>query len=832
MLPVVPRMTEQPPLRFRHRWRPYQEEILRDFALHCGDGHFHIVAAPGSGKTVLGLEAVRLLESPAMIFAPTIVVREQWIERLRRDFLDAPPEAPDPEWLSRDPGAPGWLTFSTYQALSVFYKRNEEKTLHEGLEQAGVRVLVADEAHHLRAFWWKCLRDLKKRLGSPTIIALTATPPYDVPQSEWNHYATFCGEVDAEVTAPELVAAGSLCAHQDLVHLSVPRPGEATDLAEHHLRIGRLFRDICLDAKLAARLFSLPVFATVGQATLSDSLEFYLSAALYFSENHGRIPVALWDTLELHNLALPPFDLRWLATFLSGLYFGPGEAETNGGILDAWKQRLHEAGVIHKRQIHFDPPEEREKALARSVGKLEAISDIVTHEATALRDGLRAVVLCDHIRERDFPSGLGPVAEKPFVRLGVVPAFESVRRLRLPDVRPAILTGTLMAIPADSRATFLAGCAAVGVETERLTFTPFAHDPGFLRLSFLDADRHAAVGVMTRLFEGGTVNVLFGTAALLGEGWDAPAVNTLVIASTIGSYVMSNQMRGRAIRALRDDPSKTANIWHLATVSDHDRDGPASDFGKLRRRFEAFAGLSSPRVDEPPALEVGLARLGMEDAPLETDVPALNGAMFARAEDRETMRRQWPIAVVGESKRRVRAVRELAVVSRKMESKFSSRFSESRLWGGLYRWLVGRRMERIARVVFESLRGAGHLAPDCPPSALVCRFEDGRCHAGLTGRPAREQTVFSRSMLELFDPFVARLRYFIVTDEVIYGVPALLGANAELARTFSRLWKRHVCAHDLHYFDTPPGRRALLLHREHALLTRQDLAPKISTRWG
>lgn len=821
-----------PPLRFRHSWRPYQEEILRDFEAHRGDGHFHIVAAPGSGKTVLGLEALRLLGKPTIIFAPTIVVREQWIERLRRDFLDLPADAPEPGWISRDLGAPGSLTFSTYQALSVFYKRGEEKALHERLEEAGVGVLVADEAHHLRAFWWKCLRSLKAHLEAPTVVALTATPPYDVPQSEWNHYATFCGEVDAEVTAPELVAAGSLCPHQDLVHLSVPLPGEVAGLAEHHFRVGRLFRDFCLDAKLSARLFALPVFSRVSKTALPEALEFYLAAALYFSECHGRVPVALWDALELHNLGLPPFDLTWFAHLLTGLYFGPGERESEDGMLDQWKQRLHEEGLISKRQVCFELPEEREKALARSVGKLHALTDILAHEAAALRERLRAVVLCDHIRERDFPSGLGPAAEKPFGRLGVVPAFESVRRLRIPHVRPAILTGTLIAIPAACREAFLAGAATVGVVAGRISFSPFAHDPGFLRLSFGDGDRHAAVGVMTRLFESGAVNALFGTAALLGEGWDAPAVNTLVIASVIGSYVMSNQMRGRAIRSLRGDPDKTANIWHLATISDYDRDGPASDFGKLRRRFEAFAGLDSPQGDDPPVIEVGLARLGLADAPREGEVPARNAVMFERAADRETMRRHWPIAVIGKTKRRVRAVRELAVVSRTMESRFSARFRESRLWGPFYRWLVGNRMENIARVVFESLQNVGHLAPDCPPDALVCRFEDGKCHAGLAGRPAREQTVFSRSMLELFDPFTSRPRYFIVTHAVIYGVPSLLGVRAEIAKAFSRLWRRHVCSHDLHYFDTPPGRRALLLLREHALLTCHDLAPRIGTRWS
>ncbi len=51
------------------------------------------------------------------------------------------------------------------------------------------------------------------------------------------------------------------------------------------------------------------------------------------------------------------------------------------------------------------------------------------------------------------------------------------------------------------------------------------------------------VSVITELFERGSLNVLIGTAALLGEGWDSPCVNTLIIASIVGSFMLSNQMR-------------------------------------------------------------------------------------------------------------------------------------------------------------------------------------------------------------------------------------------------------------------------------------------------
>ncbi len=66
-----------------------------------------------------------------------------------------------------------------------------------------------------------------------------------------------------------------------------------------------------------------------------------------------------------------------------------------------------------------------------------------------------------------------------------------------------------------------------------------------------------------------------GTNSLLGEGWDAPVVNCLVLANRVGSFVLSNQMRRRAIRTVAGQPGKTANIWHPVVVHpDVRRGGP------------------------------------------------------------------------------------------------------------------------------------------------------------------------------------------------------------------------------------------------------------------
>ena len=43
-------------LEFRGEWRSYQKRVLDHFLEYKRDGKVHIVAAPGSGKTTLGIE--------------------------------------------------------------------------------------------------------------------------------------------------------------------------------------------------------------------------------------------------------------------------------------------------------------------------------------------------------------------------------------------------------------------------------------------------------------------------------------------------------------------------------------------------------------------------------------------------------------------------------------------------------------------------------------------------------------------------------------------------------------------------------------------------------
>jgi len=70
-------------LQFRHPFRKYQRQILDQVETsNAIDRKHHIVAPPGSGKTIVGLELIRRFDEPAVVFAPTATIQQQWCEEV------------------------------------------------------------------------------------------------------------------------------------------------------------------------------------------------------------------------------------------------------------------------------------------------------------------------------------------------------------------------------------------------------------------------------------------------------------------------------------------------------------------------------------------------------------------------------------------------------------------------------------------------------------------------------------------------------------------------------------------------------------------------------
>ena len=229
-------------LKFNGTWRNYQKQVLDNFQEYQADGHVHLVAAPGSGKTTIGIELIARFDKPALVLVPTVTIREQWVDRIRQAFLED--ENQVTSLVSQNLKDMKQITIATYQAFHSAMQQVQSQEdngevedfvgfdLLARLKERGVETLCLDECHHLRNEWWKSLEDFRKNYQQLQVISLTATPPYDSEPELWDRYLQMCGEIDQEITVPELVKEDTLCPHQDFVYICFPTKEEDKRLEE------------------------------------------------------------------------------------------------------------------------------------------------------------------------------------------------------------------------------------------------------------------------------------------------------------------------------------------------------------------------------------------------------------------------------------------------------------------------------------------------------------------------------------------------------------------------------------------------------------------------
>jgi superfamily II DNA or RNA helicase len=692
-------------LAFREQFRPYQATILRDAPAHLADGRIHVVAAPGSGKTVLGLELIRMVYQPALILSPTLVVSQQWAQRLAEMFL--PPGVELTPYVSHQLDQPALITSITYQALHSASRSSDLASL---LNARGISTICLDEAHHLRREWHQCLETVISQLGSAVrIIALTATPPYDADATEWDRYIRLCGPVDEEIPVPRLVADGTLCPHQDYIYFTTPTRDDAAVIAEHQANVTAFLFELASGGLVAAAIAAAAAVAAQVSAWEQSSSETSgpdpynpetsspepsSQAADYLFERAddllALIALARWARIEVPDillavLAAGPARTRLNLTMAESAASVVAEgAALFGPLADQVVALARRHRVFFKGRFELARSSEIEHTLTNSLGKLTAAGRIAAAELENLGQDLRLVVLTDYIRADHLPivgtdvvnpTNDGPDQPgdrivqneaRPITAIGAVPIFETLRRHLPPGTPIGLLTGSLVLWP-ERQVDALMELARQAGETVRRS--PLG-TTGYTRLDFGGSNR-TKVALVTEAFQRGDVVALVGTTALLGEGWDSPSVNCLIMASFVGSFMLSNQMRGRAIRTFRAQPDKTANIWHLVALGPADSpsssaglgqvdtapglplaalpdDGDprirSADFRTLARRFRGFFGpaYSSPEI------RTGIGRVDTIRPPLTRPaVHLLNSDTLRRAAGRAAMAQAWRDGLAG-----------------------------------------------------------------------------------------------------------------------------------------------------------------------------------------
>ena len=865
-------------LKFNGTWRNYQKQVLDKFQEYQADGHVHLVAAPGSGKTTIGIELIARFDKPALVLVPTVTIREQWVDRIRQAFLED--ENQVISLVSQNLKDMKQITIATYQAFHSAMQQVQSQEdngevedfvgfdLIARLKERGVETLCLDECHHLRNEWWKSLEDFRKNYQQLQVISLTATPPYDSEPELWERYLQMCGEIDQEITVPELVKEDTLCPHQDFVYICFPTKEEDKHLEEFEDTKWQYVSQLVVDSDFQELIRSSKVLKGEISADMLLENPKYLSALLiYLQAQKMEIPKHLRDLLGAEGL--PALNYYWIEVLLQGLlYQTPDWYEDPQETKKKIEAELKSRGLIEKRQVFLVKSKANDQILNQSLGKLSGIADIFATEYASLGKDLRQLVLADYIR-KDFANYLGD-DQAPITQLGVLPYFETIRRSAQKQglsVPIAVLSGSVVIIPAIVKAELEAL-----IPNTSLTFSAIGKlDQGtYLQVGFPSSFK-GMVAAVTELFQRGSIQVLVGTKSLLGEGWDAPCVNSLILGSFVGSFMLSNQMRGRAIRIWPGHPDKTSNIWHLVAIkpyknpvfSKEDQEeqdlNPYQDLQTLARRMDHFLGLSY----KEDTIETGLDRLDFPEFPFKKKkLEDYNEKIMELSKDRASLRKKWQEALVVADKLEI--VNEVATDRKQIplltlvDAEKWVRYSFLLIAVNLLLYLFKTNGIRLAwlttislvlltialvryffykspyvrlRQVGEGIRNAmlkmGHLSDDQSRVQVEEDKDSYRVFAYLKGGSMRDKELFSQTLGEFFAP-VDNQRYLLVAKKVPAGqskyfvVPSLFEKRKEEAQLFLDAVAPQLGDYQLVYTRNEAGRKILLEARLKSLANKND----------
>ena len=887
-------------LSFKGQWRQYQRRVLDKADSFMDDGKIHLVAAPGSGKTTLGIEFIQRLGNPTLILVPTVTIRQQWVDRIKQAFLSD--DNLVEQLISQDLKRPKMITVATYQALhsamnqvvgDSLIEDTDDESQQEHFDFQGFDIrktfgdqdlgtLCLDECHHLRNEWWKSLESFHKAFPNIKMISLTATPPYEGEPALWERYISMCGEIDEEITVPELVKEGTLCPHQDYVYFAFPTKEERAQLDQFDKQKLNFLSKLSRDINFSNTIQSSPALS--GQIGYDDLLANpkYLSATLIFLRSK-ELPFPQRFQELLSAKTLPTFTLEWFETLLNGVIFQvPNWYGFTEEAFNQLKSDLKANGLIERNQVKLIRNKKQDVLLNQSLGKLNAIRDIFKAEYQSLGNNLRQLVLTDFIR-KDFQIHLGDNSAQ-FTQLGVLSYFESIRREIIEQswtVPVAVLTGSLVIIPTSAKEHL-----ERLIPNSRLSYDVIGQlsQEDYLKVR-VSGSHHDLVTALTQLFQEGLIQVIIGTKSLLGEGWDAPCVNSLILASFVGSFMLSNQMRGRAIRVWPDNPNKTSNIWHLVSINLSPRRwfdfqdeeekydetlelqlyALSPDLDLLDRRMTQFLGLHY----QEPTIESGIDRLDLNQITFSRKgLEKLNQNAITLSQKRQELKDRWqqalPLYEEMEVVNQVEVDKQFLplvylndwmkafLISQALAATFfiidlgrylivGKPFDQSLpifllallvlaiFWGRYFIYKSPyKRLEIFGKAIHQALLDSGQIETKESAPRVVKDSKQAIYNAiYLKGASMREKEIFAQTMTEFFAP-IENQRYILkachkVKDQTeFFAVPSMFEKRKADAESFLQHIQKSVGKYNLIYTRSVQGRPILLEARIKALGNKQE----------
>ena len=589
-----------------------------------------------------------------------------------------------------------------------------------------------------------------------------------------------------------------------------------------------------------------------------ENPEYYSSMLVYLNSANKDVSKENVKVLG-HNSKIPNFDLSWFEILLKNVLVKDRKNyEYYEETLSNYEKKLNQIGAIEKKNISLVDNKSIQKYFVNSLGKLNSIIKIIDIEQKNLQQDLRMVVLTDYIRKEYLTS-----EDIKIDKIGVLPIFKMVSNEK-PDLNVAVLTGSLFVIPKFITEDLCELCVKAGLETDKIKFSNFVINQNYVQLVMPEKMKNSVMNCISKLFELGKINLIVGTKSLLGEGWDEPCINSLILATFVGSFMLSNQMRGRAIR-VNDNPTKTANIWHLVCVCDS-LDGTANientDFNLLNRRFKSFTGVGY----DNPNVSSGIERIGNFVGPFsETKIDNYNSFMEKTSNDRQKMFEIWQNAVENKSDN-MQMTEELQMEE---VEPFKSEWLVSKnliiciiiavilfpifIIGIIPRFLtflveVGfivyivlkiRRIKKlsnpaetvkvISEVLLEALVRNKQIKTQMSKIKVKTSNENSGVTAWIEGANLQESNIFISNLTEIFSK-TNNQRYILSTKRNnftrFYNVPKLFSVNKTTAEFFTSIWMKKIGKVELIYTKNAEGRKELLKARMQNLELKDRISRK------
>ncbi len=343
----------------------------------------------------------------------------------------------------------------------------------------------------------------------------------------------------------------------------------------------------------------------------------------------------------------PPARPRRLARAAGGLRAAlPGAAIRRGKAADRYDAiaaALRELGFNLTRKGIRRGTSEVDRLLTGSQAKALGLVDVVAHEHEHRGDAIRALVLCDAElatqRPDDALTGvLDPAAGTARHALLAIAADDRVAHLR-----PLLVSGRGLRCHPNDADVLLEALEATAEDHFKLTEWEAEPDGLLVTLQLpgrgVDAARVGGAGHAP--VRRGHTQLLVGTRALLGEGWNCPPLNVLIDMTIATTGVSVQQMRGRSLRLDPADPQKVASNWDIVCVAPDLVRGSADYERFVRKHLNLFAPAEDGEVEAGPSHVH--PELGPFGPPPVERFRDLNRELLARAADRDGARERWQI---------------------------------------------------------------------------------------------------------------------------------------------------------------------------------------------